>query len=240
MVFTCGVHAEIEGTIVYDERQPDTLIATFFIYNMNEFTDPVYSAQLLFTWDTVQLQLYTISFDSSIFLPWGGLTYSIDSTTGECHMAGAGVTPLEKDSSGIAFTAYLIYQNHDFSGADKSTVWNVIFNETTVIGRCPNGVDDPFEQLPDQFYLSQNYPNPFNPTTTINFSLAIARQVSLYIYNVLGQEIKKVDFGYAHVGEHTFVWDGTDKNNQEVISGVYFYRLKGEQITEAKKMILLK
>jgi hypothetical protein len=94
--------------------------------------------------------------------------------------------------------------------------------------------------LPEEFALHQNYPNPFNPQTTISFDLAAAAKAEVAVYNVLGQEVKLLIDGYLPAGKHSVVWDGRDDNNQQVSSGVYFYRLVSQGSALTRKMIMLK
>ncbi len=93
---------------------------------------------------------------------------------------------------------------------------------------------------PKDFVLIQNYPNPFNPTTELAFSLPRAGDVTLTIYNVLGQEVKRLAEGTFTAGDHSVVWDGRDNEGRAVSSGVYFYRLAAENFMTEKKMLLLK
>jgi len=88
--------------------------------------------------------------------------------------------------------------------------------------------------LPTEFALFQNYPNPFNPTTTIGFSLPVASDYSLKVYNVAGQLVRSFD-GHAEAGNHSIEWDASNYS-----SGVYFYKLEADKFTETKKMVLLK
>jgi flagellar hook assembly protein FlgD len=60
------------------------------------------------------------------------------------------------------------------------------------------------------------------------------------VYNVLGQEVRLLIDGYLPAGKHSVVWDGRDDNNQQVSSGVYFYRLVSQSNTLTRKMIMLK
>jgi len=93
---------------------------------------------------------------------------------------------------------------------------------------------------PPQKLLSQNYPNPFNPTTTIRFNLPKAGNVKLDVYNIKGQHVKTLVDGFMNPDTHAVVWNGTDSGNQNVASGVYFYRLSANGQTETKKMLLMK
>lgn len=91
----------------------------------------------------------------------------------------------------------------------------------------------------DDFELEQNYPNPFNPETTISFSLNKRAQVSLRIYNSLGQEIKTLlDQTDRSTGKHWIAWDGRDNGGLRAASGMYFYRLYVGNYVSTKRMIL--
>jgi hypothetical protein len=94
--------------------------------------------------------------------------------------------------------------------------------------------------LPVSYALSQNYPNPFNPTTTIPYRLSKRSQVEISIYNVLGQQVKTLENGQQLAGFYHTTWDGTDASGRTVASGIYYYKIKTEDFTETRKMVLLK
>lgn len=94
--------------------------------------------------------------------------------------------------------------------------------------------------LPDQFELSQNYPNPFNPATVIRFSLPVATQVRVEVYNVLGERIRTLIDQYLSAGNYRVSWDGTLANGEHAPSAIYFYRLSAGDVTVSKKMLLVK
>jgi hypothetical protein len=95
--------------------------------------------------------------------------------------------------------------------------------------------DDPFSELPNSFRLNQNYPNPFNPTTTISFSLLSRSDAALTVYNVLGQQVYRRDFGLLPAGDYDVEYDASGSQ-----SGVYFYRLVTDVGVQTRKMVLLK
>ena len=88
--------------------------------------------------------------------------------------------------------------------------------------------------------LNGNYPNPFNPTTTISFSLPTEQDIELIVYNIKGQKVKTLYSGFADIGEHTITWSGKDSNDKQVSSGLYFYKLKTNNNTLTRKMIMIK
>jgi len=81
------------------------------------------------------------------------------------------------------------------------------------------GVESGENVLPSSISLSQNYPNPFNPSTTISYQLPKASNVSLQIFNALGQRVATLAEGEKEAGFHKVQW------NASVPSGIYFYRL---------------
>ncbi|MCD4846970.1 MAG: T9SS type A sorting domain-containing protein [Candidatus Aegiribacteria sp.] len=93
---------------------------------------------------------------------------------------------------------------------------------------------------PSTFSL-QNHPNPFNPTTTISYQLSVNANITLSIYNILGQKLRTLVNENKPAGYHSVLWNGTDENSQPVPSGVYFYQLTtGSDISETKRMMFLK
>jgi len=101
-----------------------------------------------------------------------------------------------------------------------------------------SNVDDAVVQ---NTFRMQNYPNPFNPETNIHYSIPDEVKVELSIYNIKGQKVKTLVNETQLSGEHIVVWNGTNKHNKRVASGVYFYKL---EVNDSKllinKMLLLK
>jgi hypothetical protein len=98
------------------------------------------------------------------------------------------------------------------------------------------GLDSPTKAvLPRQCALLQNYPNPFNPTTTIRYGIPLRSQVTLTVFNNLGQEVAQLVSGEQGAGYHEVTFDG---NN--LASGVYFYRIQAGSSVQARKLLLLR
>lgn len=98
-----------------------------------------------------------------------------------------------------------------------------------------DGIKQEGTTLPTSFSLSQNYPNPFNPTTTIRYSIAKPTNVSLKIYNILGQEVATLVNSHQATGSYIATFDAA-----RFASGVYFYRLNAGSFNQVRKMLLLK
>lgn len=88
--------------------------------------------------------------------------------------------------------------------------------------------------------IAQSYPNPFNPETEISFTLPENSYVSLTIYNVQGQKVKRLVNEYQPAGTRRVVWNGRDEKGEGVASGIYFYRIEAGPNTVTNRMVLLK
>ncbi len=142
---------------------------------------------------------------------------SLDSETGE-------ISGIPTEEGEFDFTVECIDAN-DYTDDQAYTL--LIGEPTDISG------DDP--RTPSNFALIGNYPNPFNNSTVIKFRLADPADVSLEIFNVLGQKVETLASGTMTAGEHELVWTGVD-----VPSGIYFYRLTAGDKSAVKKMALLK
>lgn len=113
-----------------------------------------------------------------------------------------------------------------------------LFKETTE--------DQRTAALPDEFTLLQNYPNPFNPETEIRYGLLEAGHVELVIFNVMGQPVRMLVSGNQDKGWYRKVWDGRDRQGNQLASGVYLYRIIVRQndgqnmFTDVKKVSLVR
>ena len=100
--------------------------------------------------------------------------------------------------------------------------------------------EEPSVNAPAVFALKNNYPNPFNPTTTIEYSLDKADDVTINIYSVTGQLVRTLTNESMSAGTHTVTFNGLDNNGNSLSSGIYFYTLQNSVQSITKKMILMK
>ncbi|MFQ5437039.1 MAG: T9SS type A sorting domain-containing protein, partial [Anaerolineae bacterium] len=100
--------------------------------------------------------------------------------------------------------------------------------------------DQAASNVPREFSLAQNYPNPFNPSTKIKYALVENSEVSLVIYNMLGQQVRTLVDARQDANFYEVEWDGRDDVGNPLSSGVYFYWLKAGQNVKVHKMLLLK
>ncbi len=97
------------------------------------------------------------------------------------------------------------------------------------------GLENFTNSIPVEYKLKQNYPNPFNPTTTIEFDLPKTNEVTLKIFNVLGEEVATLVSDRLSAGSYSYEWDAGGLAN-----GVYMYRLQAGNYIETRKMVLMK
>ncbi|MDP6610946.1 MAG: tandem-95 repeat protein, partial [Candidatus Marinimicrobia bacterium] len=96
------------------------------------------------------------------------------------------------------------------------------------------------EGIPTVFALHENYPNPFNPTTTLRFDLPDISDITLTIYNMLGQRVRTFNMNDTPAGYHSIKWNATNDYGDPVGAGVYLYQLRANQFVKTRKMVLLK
>jgi hypothetical protein len=94
--------------------------------------------------------------------------------------------------------------------------------------------------IPETFSLSQNYPNPFNPATTLSFGLPVESEITLAIYNSVGELVRMAAKGIYQAGNHSINFNASD-----LTSGIYYYSLKavgtnGNEFVKTAKMLLMK
>ncbi|MCL2065273.1 MAG: T9SS type A sorting domain-containing protein [Candidatus Cloacimonetes bacterium] len=88
--------------------------------------------------------------------------------------------------------------------------------------------------------LLGNFPNPFNPETIISFNIAVDSVVSIDIFNIRGQRVRKLVNDRFERGSHNVVWNGKDDVGRELGSGVYLYRMQTDVFADVRRLVLLK
>jgi hypothetical protein len=220
---------------------------------------------------TAQIEIRAITFEPMTNDLWGTIKggfgapkdkiYKIDLATGDTTFVGP--TGFNTPTNDLAFDENGVLYGIKGTGSEISDLFtiDVSTGEGTIVGSgvglkaltglayAETGVtsvessDD--KSIPTEFILSQNYPNPFNPSTSIEFSVPVNSNVTLTIYNLLGQVVTTLVNEEVSAGHYSTVWNGADDNGFKVSSGVYLYEMKtngniGTPYSQTKKMILLK
>ena len=129
-----------------------------------------------------------------------------------------------------------------FNGSSQVELVNIILagNAGEQITSETRSVFDVSYFTPLKTTISKNYPNPFNPSTTINYQLSNAGEVTLIIYDLKGSEVKTLVHEHHEAAYHSIVWNGTNNNGQAVSSGRYLLKMMAPGYTETITMTLLK
>ena len=164
---------------------------------------------------------------------WNGFEYRYGFSNGDFHAEPAGFSDFAYRVRYIGMTGARTFiqpwdapQDHWTPQEDKSDQWEAE-PATTGVGDEAGTVK--------RFELSQNYPNPFNPTTTIKFAIPQSSEVTLNVYNLLGQKVATLINAQMNAGSYEYHFDAS-----KLGSGVYFYSIKAGKYSDTKKMILMK
>jgi len=109
--------------------------------------------------------------------------------------------------------------------------------DTTGMGpMIPDAAGEPVAiGAPASYLTTHNYPNPFNPTTTISYSIPIAGDVRISVYDITGREVTKLVESFQQAGSYAVAWDGSSS-----ASGIYFYRVTVNGLSFSNRMVLMK
>jgi hypothetical protein len=121
-----------------------------------------------------------------------------------------------------------VHQGLGWVGTATGKIFKYIDPNFTGIKNNNNGT-------PENYKLEQNYPNPFNPSTTINYSIPSASDVSVKVYDLLGHEVMTLVNEHKSAGNYSVVVDASN-----LASGVYVYKMNAGDFSDVKRMTLLK
>ncbi len=124
---------------------------------------------------------------------------------------------------------YIILGSEAIWGYSDTDLWLILLDK-----EVPSGIDNYYDSQ-NSSSLLQNFPNPFNSSSSIIYSIPKSSQVTLKIFNALGEEIETLVNEEKPVGTYEVTW-----NALNMPSGVYFYRIQAGNFIQTKKMILLK
>ncbi|MEQ9264433.1 MAG: PKD domain-containing protein [Balneolaceae bacterium] len=169
-----------------------------------------------------------------------GLSTSESAIVSAAAMDGNdGGWPVLYGSGSVSLTSLsLAFDEDQISNNERShtteQVAYIVFG-TPVMSKDVVSTDEAFVEIPEEISISQNYPNPFNPSTTIDFELNETANVTLSVYNMLGQEVARLVDGQRSAGVHTVTFDASNLS-----TGIYIYRLNAGGKSFTKKMLLAK
>ena len=206
-----------------------------YLYNLHDpfVANPIQDVAADEDFGSIMVALLDTVFDD-LDLPNDSLRYSVSVSSGLVIATITGDTLWLFSVTDLNGIAEIVVTATDDSSASVSDSFNVTILPVGV------GIDDEFADIPVEFNLYQNYPNPFNPSTLIKYALPKSSTVSLVIYNLMGQEIRRWDESDAVPGYYEKIWNGTNQAGISVSSGIYIYRITTAEFIQTRKMVLLK
>ena len=223
---------------------------------------PVQDAPTSFDWVSSALDTINITqsnLDDNYNLQWGASTDAADGDSIEYLLfAKIGVNPPEEVFDTTSTSVQITYQElvenvfEPFPMLSRATVKftivatdgidtvNVTGDDRVLFVNRYEYLSTEGEGVPVEFALHENYPNPFNPTTTLRFDLPEGSNLTLTIYNMLGQKVRTFNMQSTPAGYHSVKWNATNDYGDPVGAGVYLYQLQAKNFVKTRKMVLLK
>lgn len=197
------------------------------LYDNGNYHIPQYSRALEYQLDEVNKTaalVWQYRNNPDIFGVWGGYVQRLPEGNTLISWGGAGTALTEVTAGGIKVfeasfpSGYYTYRayKYDWSGG-------------------PVAVNSQTGFIPSEFIMEQNYPNPFNPVTNINFSVPVSAFVKISVFDALGREVSVLVNQEILPGRYKTEFDGSLFS-----SGVYFYRISTGEMSQTKKMVLIK
>jgi hypothetical protein len=144
------------------------------------------------------------------------------------------VVPIEYLPGETPDSAYIQIAVYDSSGVGTGGVGAYAIVDDLSLGGPATAITGNNVSI-NSFELKQNYPNPFNPSTVISYTLPTSGEVTLKVYNVLGDEVTTLVNEEKSAGSYEVKFDAS-----QLSSGIYFYKLQAGLFVETKKMMLIR
>jgi Secretion system C-terminal sorting domain/Cohesin domain len=222
----------------------------FYVFVSVENVDDLFGVSFILEYDNTYIE--AISVENEIFLGEDVVFFpNIDSTNGKVSMgitrkfgqgsvSGTGdlvkitlrVINLPSSNYILNFNLVEITANNDLGNAIFLSPQNSS-TEFKIITAIQFKTDMPEISL--EFSLNNCYPNPFNPNTRLSYTINESGDISMSIYDLLGNEVTQIENGYKPAGNYSYNFDASN-----LTSGIYFYRLQAGDYVETKKMLLMK
>ena len=215
-------------------------------------SDTVWSADIILSFNPVIVQAESVIFSGTLVKDWFN-DFNILNDSIIIALAGSHTI------SGSGTLVYLRFKVLSSALPGDSSLIHfkkMVFNEGAPPVSAKDGIlkitptavfENDNLNLPQNFSLRQNFPNPFNPTTSIpfkvkslEFGVGRSTHTTLIVYNILGQRIRSLVDENLNSGTYQVTWDAKNDKGEKVPSGVYFYRLKSGDVSEVRKMVLLR
>ncbi|MBN1780322.1 T9SS type A sorting domain-containing protein [bacterium] len=131
----------------------------------------------------------------------------------------------------------LIFNYYNFTTESEQVFLNEV---ARMVNLNSSDVEDNHSKNPNDYALNQNYPNPFNPSTTIEFALPKSGNVTLDVYNLVGEKVATLVDGSMSEGTHTVTWNSRDDSGRPVSNGIYLCKIQAGTYKNVIRMALIK
>ena len=218
------------------KNTPDNLISTY--YQFEPDTNSIFNELPLLFFDDGEQGFYNVT-EPDVLLPYRGSTKGLmfSNTSSSRNTACIYYDGSFGESSENSKLIYMtIPYETIYPDEDRQQLFKVIsdfFDDPSVV-KTNN------TQIPEELTLYQNYPNPFNSETTIKFTIPEQADVSLKIFNVLGQKVRTLVCESKKPDTYSIAWNGKDDFGMEVCSGIYVYKIKVNKTLKNGRMLFLK
>lgn len=128
----------------------------------------------------------------------------------------------------------------DIKSDSKNNIWVATDKGLSKLSKLPSSISHNREIVNSYKILLKTFPNPFNLEVNFKLTVPFATNISIQIFNSIGELIKEIDNKFFLSGTHSISWNAHDSNNRIVNSGIYFVRLQTSNMILTKKIILLK
>jgi photosystem II stability/assembly factor-like uncharacterized protein len=175
-------------------------------------------------------QLYSVHFSDSNF-GWA-VGYDGNASSGiilNTTDGGINWNPTTVGADTVLYSVQFADLNNGWAVGDNGAILH------TTNGGVSFVEEEHIDEVPTEFILLQNYPNPFNPTTKIRYSVPQSSNVTIKVFDILGNEIETLINEEKPVGTYEITWYAAN-----LPSGIYFYTINAGNFIETKKMILMK
>ena len=159
--------------------------------------------------------------------------------TGEVVLADMLGSPVVREAGGDLVLLRFQTKDENLSGAVE-IAGALVSDRSGRLGELTGAMLEAVRPVPSEPALLRNFPNPFNPVTQIHYQLQGTEDVSLVVYNVLGQRVRVLVQERQVAGYYRLAWDGEDAVGRPVSSGIYLYRLTAGKFAATRRMLLLK
>ncbi|MDZ7414497.1 MAG: hypothetical protein ONB15_13315, partial [candidate division KSB1 bacterium] len=161
---------------------------------------------------------------------WDNLSHAFSEASWSYQVVDISAAAADRDSVVVRFCL----RTNSSGTAGGWTIDDVMVSDRAQVGVAPTTAP------PMSHLLAQNFPNPFNSATTFVFTLPERMHVSLIVYNLAGQELKRLVDGVLPAGPHRLSWNSEDEQGRKVATGIYLASLCSRLGAQTLKLVCVR